>query len=148
MCSSSNVLEIGFNAGFSTLLMLNANDTINITCVDICEHKYTQPCYNKIKEMYGERVNLIIGSSVIVLPKLIKNTYDLIHIDGCHSVEIAEMDINNSMKLCKSKTILIMDDTDLNHLNNLWKKNVIKHRLLGFTNSFVKTNYHDIKMCP
>jgi predicted O-methyltransferase YrrM len=145
----TDILEIGFNAGFSAILMLFSNSTINITCVDICEHKYTQLCYDKIKEVFGERINLINGSSTIILPTLLGKKYDLIHIDGCHLVNIAEQDIINSLKLCKSGSILIMDDTNDDYLNNLWKKYINKYKLLSFfPNNFVETNYHNIKVYP
>jgi predicted O-methyltransferase YrrM len=145
--NTTDILEIGFNAGFSALLMLFSSKTINITCVDICEHKYTQLCYNKIKEVFGERINLISGSSTIVLPTLLDKTYDLIHIDGCHLVNIAEQDIRNSLKLCKSGTILIMDDTERDDLSNLWKTYVNKYKLLSFLpNNFIETKYHNIKV--
>ena len=143
----TDILEIGFNAGFSALLMLFSNDTINITCVDICEHKYTQLCYNKIKEVFGDRINLINGSSTIILPNLLGKTYNLIHIDGCHLVNIAEQDIINSLKMCKSGTILIMDDTERDDLSNLWKIYVNKYNLLSFLpNNFVETKYHNIRI--
>jgi predicted O-methyltransferase YrrM len=145
----TEILEIGFNAGFSALLMLFSNSTINITCVDICEHKYTQLCYNKIKEFFNERINLINGSSTIILPRLLGKTYDLIHIDGCHLVNVAEQDVKNSLKLCKSGTILIMDDTDGYDLNNLWKKYINNSKLLSFfPNNFVENKYHSIKVYP
>ena len=38
--SIKNVMEIGFNSGFSTLLMLLTNSNINITCFDLGEHIY------------------------------------------------------------------------------------------------------------
>ena len=38
-----NVMEIGFNSGFSTLLMLISNPNIHISCFDLGEHKYTIP---------------------------------------------------------------------------------------------------------
>lgn len=144
-----NVLEIGFNAGFSTLLMLLSNKNITITCVDICSHKYTKLCYNKLKELFGKRLNLIEGSSVNILPKLIGNTYDLIHIDGCHLVEIAEKDIQNSIKLCRSGTILIMDDTNGKELYDLWLMYSLMNKLMDFyPGNFIYTKYHDIKCYP
>ena len=36
-----HVLEMGFNSGFSSLLMLFSNPDLNITCLDITDH--TQP---------------------------------------------------------------------------------------------------------
>ena len=43
-----NVLEIGFNSGFSTLLMLLTNPNINITCCDLGEHSYALPCFDRL----------------------------------------------------------------------------------------------------
>lgn len=143
------VLEIGFNAGFSALLMLLSNSSIKITCVDICDHSYTQPCFKKLKELFHERIELIQGDSTNILPTLIYNKYDLIHIDGCHIVEIAEKDIQNSLKLCKSGTILIMDDTERKDLMDLWIKYCKMYKLLGFYyGNFVKTRFHSINCYP
>jgi predicted O-methyltransferase YrrM len=145
----NSILEIGFNAGFSTLLMLLTNKTIKITCVDICQHSYTKLCFLKLKEIFGDRLELLPGSSVGVVPTLEGNIYDLIHIDGCHLVDIAELDIINSLKLCKTGTLLIMDDTQDTELYNLWYKYVIKHNLQDIvTGNFVDTKYHNIKMYP
>jgi len=140
-----SVLEIGFNEGFSTLLMLLTNENINITCVDICEHSYTKMCFQKLQQIFGNRLRLLPGSSVEVVPTLIGNTYDLIHIDGCHLVNIAELDIINCLKLCKSGTLLIMDDTDGIELYNLWHHYVKKYNLQG-EGQFVETAYHSIKI--
>ena len=143
----NNVLEIGFNAGFSALLMLISNPNMKITCVDICSHKYTLLCFNKMKEIFGDRINLLCGSSVDVLPTLFGNQYDMIHIDGCHLVNIAEIDIKNSLKMCKSGTILIMDDTNDIKLLNLWLRYANLYKLLSFyKGNFVDTIFHNIKI--
>lgn len=145
----NNILEIGFNAGFSALLMLLTNPNIKITCVDICTHKYTMLCFNKMKEFFGDRINIISGSSVYVLPTLIGNKYDMIHIDGCHLVNIAEHDIRNSLKLCKKGTLLIMDDTDDINLLKLWLKYALQYKLLAFVpGNFVETKFHNIMVYP
>ena len=72
-----NVMEIGFNSGFSTLLMLISNPNICISCFDLGEHKYTIPCYEKLKETFGDRINITIGDSTKTLQN-VNNTYDLI----------------------------------------------------------------------
>ena len=144
-----NILEIGFNAGFSALLMLITNPNINLTCVDICSHRYTVLCYNKMKEIFGDRINLISGSSVDVLPRLNGKYYGLIHIDGCHLVEIAEKDIKNSLQLCRPGTLLIMDDTDDINLLRVWLKYAIKYKFLTFLKgNFVQTKHHSIMVFP
>jgi mannosyltransferase OCH1-like enzyme len=130
----NEILEIGFNSGFSALLFLNSNPNIKITCIDICEHAYTIPCYNKIKEIYGDRINLVIGSSVKTVPKL-ETLFDLIHIDGSHTKNVAIDDIINSYYISKANAILIMDDYDNPVLKEAWDH---------YTNVF---NFNDLDFC-
>ena len=139
-----NVMEIGFNSGFSTLLMLLSNPNMKITCFDLGEHKYTMPCYIKLKDEFGDRIKLIIGDSRVTLPN-VNDIYDLIHIDGGHSNEVAESDIINSFRLSKHKTMLIMDDYDFSNLNALWKKFIITLNLKSLNINLYNTPHHDIK---
>jgi len=137
-------MEIGFNAGFSTLLMLISNPELSITCFDLGEHKYTLLCYEKIKETFGDRVNLTIGDSMTTLPN-VNDIFDLIHIDGGHRDEIAESDIIQSYRLSKEGTILIMDDYDFTNLHTLWDKYVEEYKLKKL-NDIYESRYHDIKI--
>jgi len=139
-----NVMEIGFNSGFSTLLMLLTNPTMNITCFDLGEHKYTLPCYEKLKETFGDRINIIIGDSIETL-KNINENYDLIHIDGCHTTEVANIDITNSIRLSKNRTILIMDDYNIGHLHKLWDSYIRNYSLKSLNINLYNTELHDIK---
>jgi lipopolysaccharide biosynthesis glycosyltransferase len=138
------VLEIGFNAGFSTLLMLISNPNLHITCIDLGIHNYTIPCYMKIKEIFGDRINLIIGDSTKILPAL-TDIYDLIHIDGGHETMIANSDIINSYKLSKNGTIIIMDDYDFPHLHTLWDTFVKNFGLIELDINTYNSPHHDIK---
>jgi lipopolysaccharide biosynthesis glycosyltransferase len=142
--SIKKVMEIGFNSGFSTLLMLISNPNINITCFDLGEHKYTIPCYEKLKETFGDRINITIGDSTKTLQN-INDNYDLIHIDGGHSTEVADSDIINSYRLSKKGTILIMDDYDFTNLHNLWDYYIIKYNLKKLDIGLYITSHHDIK---
>ena len=102
-----NILEIGFGAGFSTVFMLLSNPDVKITCVDECFHRYTYACYEKIKEFFGDnRIQFYLGNSNLILPKL-RETYDLIHYDGCDSQEVVEKDIIYSFPLQKENTYFI-----------------------------------------
>ena len=139
-----NVMEIGFNSGFSALLMLLSNPILHITCFDLGEHRYTIPCYEKLKETFGERINLIIGDST----KTIQNVnciYDLIHIDGGHSSEVAESDIINSYRLSQQGTILIMDDYDFDNLHNIWDNYINLYKLKPLNINLYESPHHDIK---
>jgi predicted O-methyltransferase YrrM len=139
-----NVMEIGFNAGFSTLLMLLTNPNIHMTCFDLGEHKYTKPCYEKLKEIFGERISIVIGDSTKTL-QTHNEVYDLIHIDGGHSTEVAQSDIINSYRLSKQGTILIMDDYDFSNLHKLWDSYIVKYNLKPLHINTYVTPHHDIK---
>jgi predicted O-methyltransferase YrrM len=139
-----NVMEIGFNAGFSTLLMLLTNPNMHIMCYDLGEHKYTMPCYLKLKETFGDRISIIIGDSMETL-QTNNDMYDLIHIDGGHTTEVADSDIVNSYRLSKQGTILIMDDYDFNTLHKLWDDYIVKYKLSSLNIRVYNTCQHDIK---
>jgi len=139
-----NVMEIGFNSGFSTLLILISNPNLHISCFDLGEHKYTIPCYMKIKETFGDRINIIIGDSREIL-KNVHDKYDLIHIDGCNLNEVAEIDIINSYRLSKKGTILIMDDYDFSNLHNLWDKYIYVYNLKPLNINLYDSPHHIIR---
>jgi predicted O-methyltransferase YrrM len=138
------VMEIGFNSGFSTLLMLITNPTITITCFDLGQHKYTLPCYEHIKKTFGDRVNIIVGDSTLTLP-YVKGLFDLIHIDGGHSDEVARNDIEHSYRLSKNGTILIMDDYDFPNLKKLWDESIVIYSLKDLHISIYDSPHHNIK---
>jgi hypothetical protein len=142
---NSEILEIGFNSGFSALLLLlSSHPSVKITCVDINCHNYTIPCFEIIKELFPNRIEILLGSSVDVLPKL-TNKYDLIHIDGCHLTEIAEIDIKNSLTLINNNGILIMDDVDIIDLDILWNKYVNNYKLIDTDFEIHNCKFHSIK---
>ena len=138
------VAEIGFNSGFSTLLMLLTNPNMSITCFDLGEHKYTLPCYEQLKKTFGDRINIVIGDSTKTLSEH-SGVYDLIHIDGGHSTEVASKDIENSYRLSKQGTILIMDDYDFDNLHYLWDDYVSNYNLKPLQINMYTSRHHDIK---
>ena len=140
----NNVLEIGFNAGFSALLIIMSHLDMNLTCIDINLHNYVVPCYNTLKKDFSN-LNLILESSHTALQKLInKNiTYDLIHIDGDHSILGATNDLNLCIKLSKKGTIIIFDDTNINYLNELCNSFISKKLVRDYVfNKIEGTKYN------
>lgn len=143
-----HIFEIGFNAGFSALLMLLANPTATVFCVDINEHKYTMACYEKLREVFGNRINLLTGDSTKVVPTLVNTLkFDLIHIDGGHQTEVASSDITHCLMMAKKETIFIMDDTNFDNLNILWQQFVSLCNLVDVPNmTLYPTQDHSLKM--
>lgn len=118
---SKNILEIGFNAGHSALILLISNPTSQITFFDICEHKYTLKCFQYLDKLFPNRMKLVSGDSTKTLPEFYsanKNKeFDLIHIDGGHTSTIANLDFYNSYKMCNG--IMVFDDYWMPNLQEL-----------------------------
>jgi predicted O-methyltransferase YrrM len=109
--NAKNIIEIGFNAGHSCLLYLLANNESHITVFDICEHKYTIPCFEYLQSLFPNRLTLYSGDSVETVPLFYKNNIDvkldLIHIDGDRYNNIPKIDFDNVFKLASN--IIILD---------------------------------------
>jgi hypothetical protein len=142
-------LEIGFNSGYSAVLILLSNPEIKLTCVDIAWHRYTIPCYEQIKMDFGDRIQLLVGDSRYVVPSII-DKFDLVHIDGGHTLDIAECDITNTNKLLMNDAVIIMDDVNINDSNhtlaNLWIRlsNIYGYKEPSF--EIYKNDHQDIRV--
>ena len=149
-----SVLEIGFNSGFSTLLMLLSNPDVKVTCVDLGEHAYARPCFEKLKETFGERIEILFGDSRVKVLELIEQNklnrqnalYDLIHIDGSNAPDVAECDIKNAFGLSRTGTILIMDDYNFPWLKPLWDRYIALHDLKRLNIHVYPTQQHDLRV--
>lgn len=123
--AKTNICEIGFNGGHSSMLLLagRKNNPINLTIFDICEHTYVKPCLQYIKNTFNfANINFIEGDSTKTIPKYIENNnhkYDLIHIDGGHSEYCINADFKNADILCKIGGIIIIDDCNIDCINNM-----------------------------
>ena len=124
-----NILEIGFNAGFSSLLMLLSNSEIQLDCIDIGEHSYTKLCYNYINKIFPDRINLKLGDSRLMMLEIEENKHDLYHIDGGHSYEIAFKDLENCFKKARNNAYILMDDTNLKHIDDIWQNYVKSNKI-------------------
>lgn len=125
---SNDIMEIGFNAGHSSLLYLLANPNSKLTIFDICEHKYTMPCFNYLQSLFPNRLTIYPGDSTKTIPQFFKDNtnrkFDLIHIDGAHFGDIPNKDFYNSLKLAGD--VMIWDDTQIPTLNNLFNSYIQK----------------------
>lgn len=128
MCNNGstevNICEIGFNAGYSAMLILLGAlsiPIIKLTVFDIGEHTYTKPCLEYIEKNFPSvEITYIQGDSFFTLPKFLdKNTigiYDLIHVDGGHATKNVIADTVISSVLLKKNGLMIIDDIDQSHI--------------------------------
>ncbi|GAA1905273.1 class I SAM-dependent methyltransferase [Williamsia serinedens] len=121
------VVEIGFNAGFSSHAFLSAHPDIVVTSFDLGEHSYGSRAKAQIDQDFPGRHTLITGDSLTTVPAFAEahpgETFDLIFIDGGHSYEVASADIRNMARVADSDTVVVIDDL-LPH--RLWGEGVIK----------------------
>jgi len=145
--NANNIMEIGFNAGHSSLLYLLSNKNSKLTIFDICEHKYTIPCFKYLQSVFPNRLKIFPGDSTKTVPNFYKknpNTkFDLIHIDGCHNKDIADKDFHNSLNLALD--IIIWDDTQIKSIDDLLNYYIYE----GFVNEIFmyKTLYYKHRIC-
>jgi hypothetical protein len=118
-----SIMEIGFNAGHSSLLYLVSNPTSTLQIFDLGEHKYTRPCFEYLSSQFPNRMKIEFGDSRQTVPAYIaKNTgrvFDMIHVDGGHTEPIVRADILNTLQLCDYNTVVISDDDNLAHIARL-----------------------------
>ena len=154
----TKICEIGFNAGHSSMLMLLGRDKtpLDFTIFDIGHHAYTNPCLDYIKSKF-QHINFeyIEGDSTLTMPTWIETNktkvglYDVVHVDGGHTKHCIFNDMKNADLLVKIGGIVIVDDTNMGHINELVnvylsygkyrEMNVIKtigypHRIIQKTN--------------
>ncbi len=112
--TKTNILEIGFNAGHSAMLLLTANPKLKYTAIDLCCNSYTKECYEYLKSVFGERITLIEGNSAVELPKLlaVDNSFDGYIVDGDHTFPVAYSDMLNITECAKNGSILCFDDCE------------------------------------
>jgi hypothetical protein len=122
----TKMCEIGFNAGHSTMLLLLGRDKtpLDFTIFDIGEHAYTKPCLNYMKSKFTHiNFDYIEGDSTLTMPAWINTyrsqigLYDVVHVDGGHSENCIFNDMKNADLLVKRGGIVIIDDTNMHHIN-------------------------------
>jgi hypothetical protein len=110
------ILEIGFNFGYSSVAFLSARSDITVISVDIGIHPYVNECKLVVDKMYPNRHQLIIGSSLDIIPLLKNNSKpDCILIDGDHRHPVPTIDLKNCLSLADEKTWTILDDISLTY---------------------------------
>ena len=109
-------VNLGFNAGHSTFMWLNANPNVHVYSFDIGEHKYARPMADVLDEMFPDRLNVTFGDSRKTLAGFHERnpeiTCDLVIIDGGHIGNVPFMDFENFYNMVKpmSKHLVVLDD--------------------------------------
>ncbi len=112
----STMLEIGLNAGHSALICLLANPTLHLYSIDLCYHRYTHLAAQHLRNRFGRRFMFMPGDSREVMPRLAidrpKLKFDLLHVDGGHSPQLAIADMSNSLRMASQGADFVVDDVN------------------------------------
>lgn len=139
---TKNFLEIGSLYGKSASALAEVG---KVTCVDL----FPEEQLEKFKENTASlNVEILQGDSTKILPTL-KEKYGLIFIDGNHTREYFEQDLNNSWNLLEDNGIIVIHDYN----NDKWQdvKKVVQEFMVKhetpFHNQFGSANLVALKKC-
>jgi predicted O-methyltransferase YrrM len=112
------ICEIGVNAAHSLLVMLETSlFGADFTLFDLGEHAYTKPCLEYIQSQYpSSTFQTIWGDSTKTIPEWIskhshvRDSFDLVHVDGGHTMECITSDFATAVQLTKPGGYIIIDD--------------------------------------
>ncbi len=132
------ILEIGFNGGHSADIFLRNAPEAHVYSFDIGVHHYVKIGKEYIDQTYPGRHTLILGDSKVTIPQFQEGPVDLIFIDGDHSYEGAERDLQNCLRLAHENTLIIMDDT-------MYTQSWLQHWNVGPTKAWTEAKGLTIK---
>lgn len=118
--SRPKVCEIGVNAGHSLLILLDSClFGADCTLFDLGEHTYSASCVDYLRSQFpNSLLNIHWGDSKLTLPYWITKhhesleSFDLVHVDGGHTIECIVSDLAMAVQLTKPGGYIIVDDTN------------------------------------
>ncbi|CAE7365315.1 unnamed protein product [Symbiodinium natans] len=120
-----NICEVGFNAGHSTAIYLNANPQAKVYSFDIGQFPYTRGNAQLMQELFPDRFEYISGPSAETVKAFAEERpdvrCDVISVDGDHSTAGTLADLENFRKLASCRNWVLMDDAGWNSTNSAWQ---------------------------
>ena len=114
MPTTRSICEVGFNAGFSSWAFLGASPAVTVTSFDLSCYDYSKAAKAHIDDLFPRRHTLIEGDSHSTVSAFAESDpdikFDVIFVDGDHSVEGARADLADLRQLATPDTVVVMDD--------------------------------------
>jgi O-methyltransferase len=107
--TSSSILEIGVYLGHSLLILLLANPTLRITCIDN-DPTFTPAAVAYLNAQFGNRITLLLGDSRTILSSQTLGPFDCIHIDADHRPEAVQREFDLSRPFALPGARFVFDD--------------------------------------
>ena len=109
----TSYLEIGVHDGASMLATLSAAPITRLVLCDLWPGR-THAHINRVLEYLNYRgsVRFLSGDSRVLIPRLpVTEPFDMILVDGDHSIEMALTDVRNTVPLLRVGGYLVLDDS-------------------------------------
>ena len=103
----NRILEIGTAVGYSALCFARYSENAIIDTIEIDEERYNEAVQNIEKIGFKDRINLILGNAVDIIPTL-KNKYDIIFIDAAKSKY--SIFLEEGLKLINNNGLILADN--------------------------------------
>ena len=103
----TNILEVGTAIGYSGSVMLQGNDKVRLTTLEIDEERYNLAKINFKKMGFSSRVTQILGDALEEIPKL-EDQFDFVFIDASKGKYMNFY--KDSYKLLKKDGIIFIDN--------------------------------------
>ena len=103
----NRILEIGTAVGYSALCFARYSENAIIDTIEIDEERYNEAIQNLEKIGFKDRINLILGNAVDIIPTL-KNKYDIIFIDAAKSKY--SIFLEETLKLINNNGLILADN--------------------------------------
>lgn len=110
------LMEIGFNAGHSSSMILSMFDDVKVDSYDIGQFEITEQNGSLVEKRFPDRFSLTIIDSMNLKPEQINGKYDILFIDGSHDYPQVSSDIR----------LFLQSDIQYVVLDDLQNKNVQK----------------------
>lgn len=140
----TNVLEFGFNTGWSSALLLTLFPDVKVTSIEILEIDASRKGASILADKFPSRHHIVWGDSAKIANDVIQGTknlpdsnYNLAFIDGGHWPEIVQKDIELSIHL-GIKNFVFDDGNNINIKAGIEKFKQLK---LINTKSYINTVY-------
>jgi predicted O-methyltransferase YrrM len=108
------ILEIGFNAGNSSYVFLDARPDVRVVSFDLGEHGYIASAKKFIDKKFPGRHELVLGDSTVTVPKYRAEhpdaRFELAFVDGGHEYEVVTADLRNCRGLVEPGALVVVDD--------------------------------------
>ena len=106
---ATNALEIGVYLGHSLLIMLIANPTLTITCIDN-EDRFARKAVEYLNMHFNNRVTFIHDDAVSAINRLMPDSFDFVHVDADHNDIAVNAQFNASLRVAKMGSYVVFDD--------------------------------------